>query len=130
MDRKRFEKLAEQALARLPEVFRRKLTNVAIVVEDLPPEEADRDYLLLGYFHGVPLTQKSTFQVTLPDRIVLYRQTRRSGGKSAPPCSTNWATSSAWAKTTCATYETAQGRILRLDSFSYFGPLGRRGSRS
>jgi predicted Zn-dependent protease with MMP-like domain len=74
MDRKRFERLVEQALARLPEVFRRKLSNVAIVVEDLPPEEAGRDDLLLGYFHGVPLTEKSTFQITLPDRIVLYRK--------------------------------------------------------
>lgn len=74
MDRQRFEKLVEQVLERLPEVFRRRLTNIAIIVEDFPPEEADRDDLLLGYFHGVPLTEKSTFQTALPDRIVLYQK--------------------------------------------------------
>ncbi len=74
MNPERFERLVEQALARLPKVFRRKLTNVAIIVEDLPPDEADRHDLLLGFFHGVPLTEKSTFQATLPDRIVLYRK--------------------------------------------------------
>ncbi len=74
MDRKRFEKLVEQALARLPEVFRRKLENVAIIVEDSPPPEPERDGLLLGLFHGVPLTEKSVFQPTPPDRIFLYQQ--------------------------------------------------------
>jgi predicted Zn-dependent protease with MMP-like domain len=74
MDRQRFEKLVEQALERLPEVFCRKLTNIAIIIEDLPPEDAERDDLLLGYFHGVPLTEKSTGQATLPDRIVLYQK--------------------------------------------------------
>ncbi len=81
MDRKRFEKLVEQALARLPEVFRSKLTNIAIIVEDLPPREArlpdgqaERDDLLLGLFHGVPLTDRSVFQANLPDRIFLYQK--------------------------------------------------------
>ncbi|MCJ7501788.1 MAG: metallopeptidase family protein [Acidobacteriia bacterium] len=74
MDRKRFEALAEQAQARLPELFRKKLTNVAILVEDRPPHELDRDDLLLGLFHGVPLTEKSTFVATPPDRIVLYQK--------------------------------------------------------
>jgi predicted Zn-dependent protease with MMP-like domain len=74
MDRKRFEKLVEQALARLPELFRSKLTNIAITVEDLPPREAEREDLLLGLFHGVPLTEKSTFQANLPDRIFLYQK--------------------------------------------------------
>lgn len=74
MDRMRFEKLVEQSLARLPKVFRSKLTNIAIIVEDSPPHEAERDDLLLGLFHGVPLTDKSTFQTSLPDRILLYQK--------------------------------------------------------
>lgn len=74
MDRMRFEKLVEQSLARLPELFRSKLTNIAIIVEDLPPREAERDDLLLGLFHGVPLTDKSVFQASLPDRIFLYQK--------------------------------------------------------
>jgi len=74
VDRKRFERLVEQALARLPEPFRSKLTNIAIIIEDRPPREAQRHDLLLGLFHGVPLTEKSTFQANLPDRIFLYQK--------------------------------------------------------
>ena len=74
MDRKRFEKLVEEALERLPEVFRAKLANLAIIVEDLPPREPGREGLLLGLFHGVPRTEKSSFQATPPDRIFLYQK--------------------------------------------------------
>lgn len=74
MDRKRFDRLVEQALERLPEVFRKKLTNVAIIVEDRPPRELGREDLLMGLFHGVPLTEKSTFYSTPPDRVYLYQK--------------------------------------------------------
>ncbi len=74
MERKRFDRLVEQALERLPEVFRRKLTNVAIIVEDLPPRALGRDGLLLGLFHGVPLTEKSASFATPPDRVYLYQK--------------------------------------------------------
>jgi len=74
MDRERFEKLVEQALESLPEVFQGKLTNVAIIVEDRPPRESESGSLLLGLFHGVPRTEKSVFQSTPPDRIFLYQK--------------------------------------------------------
>ncbi|MBI1940668.1 MAG: metallopeptidase family protein [Acidobacteria bacterium] len=74
MDRKRFDRLVEQALGRLPEAFRKKLTNVAIIVEDRPPRELGRDDLLMGLFHGVPLTEKSAFYATPPDRVYLYQK--------------------------------------------------------
>jgi predicted Zn-dependent protease with MMP-like domain len=74
MDRKRFDRLVEQALKRLPKVFRKKLSNVAIIVEDLPPRGVRPDGLLLGLFHGVPLTEKSTFYATPPDRVYLYQK--------------------------------------------------------
>jgi predicted Zn-dependent protease with MMP-like domain len=74
MDRTRFEELVEQALDDLPEAFREKLTNVAIMVEDLPPEEPKRGGLLLGLFHGVPRTEKSIFFSSPPDRIFLYQR--------------------------------------------------------
>ena len=63
-----------QALDRLPKTFREKLTNVAIIVEDLPPEGAERQGLLLGLFHGIPRTEKSVFSSSLPDRIFLYQR--------------------------------------------------------
>jgi len=74
MERPRFEELVEEALAALPEVFRQKLTNVAVIVEDYPPREADDNALLLGLFHGVPRTEKSVFFATPPDQIFLYQK--------------------------------------------------------
>ncbi len=73
MDRQRFEELVVEALDSLPEYFRTKLSNVAIIVEDRPPREEQREGILLGLFHGVPLTEKSTFQIAFPDRIIIYR---------------------------------------------------------
>jgi len=74
MERTKFEALVAQALDGLPRTFREKLTNVAIIVEDLPPEEAESEGLLLGLFHGIPRTEKSVFFSTPPDRIVLYQR--------------------------------------------------------
>lgn len=62
------------ALDNLPEPFRNKLTNLAIIVEDYPPPEPDRGGLLLGLFWGVPRTQKSVFSADLPDHIYLYQK--------------------------------------------------------
>lgn len=73
MDRENFEALVEQALGGLPRTFREKLTNIAIIVEDRPPEEPERG-LLLGLFHGIPRTEKSVFFSSPPDRIVLYQR--------------------------------------------------------
>ena len=74
MERGPFEKLVEQELERLPPIFRERLTNVAIIVEDTPPREPERDGLLLGLFHGIPRTEKSVFSSTPPDRIFLYQK--------------------------------------------------------
>jgi predicted Zn-dependent protease with MMP-like domain len=74
MERERFEALVAQALRGLPRTFRVKLTNVAIMVEDLPPKEAENQGLLLGLFHGIPRTEKSVFSSSPPDRIFLYQR--------------------------------------------------------
>jgi predicted Zn-dependent protease with MMP-like domain len=74
MERSRFEALVAQALDGLPRPFREKLTNVAIIVEDSPPKETEREGLLLGLFHGVPRTEKSVFFSSPPDRIFLYQR--------------------------------------------------------
>jgi predicted Zn-dependent protease with MMP-like domain len=73
MERNKFEALVAQALNGLPRTFREKLTNIAIIVEDLP-QEAESEGLLLGLFHGIPRTEKSVFFSTPPDRIVLYQR--------------------------------------------------------
>jgi predicted Zn-dependent protease with MMP-like domain len=74
MERSECEALVEQVLKRLPRAFRERLTNVAIIVEDLPPKEEEREGLLLGLFHGIPRTEKSVFVSTPPDRIFLYQR--------------------------------------------------------
>ena len=80
MTRERFEALVAEAYRSIPRGFRRRLKNVAIVVED----EATRDLLddmgleppetLFGLYQGTPLTQRGwTFGNQLPDRIVLFQ---------------------------------------------------------
>ena len=80
MTRERFAKVAEEVLDSLPQEFRSRIRNVAVLVEDWPPHQSSaqpgqRKHLLLGIFHGVPTTKKSVFDfATGPDHIVLYKK--------------------------------------------------------
>src|SRR5438093_7595421 len=74
MERSKFEALVAQALDGVPRTFVEKLTNVAIIVEVSPPDEAESEGLLLGLFHGIPRTEKSVFSRSPPDRIYLYQR--------------------------------------------------------
>ena len=51
---------------------------VAVLVEDFPPGQTLSSHpkkLLLGLFHGVPMTKKSVFDLpTGPDYVVLYQK--------------------------------------------------------
>ena len=60
MKREDFVKVAEDALDSLPEEFRSRIHNVAILVEDIPPNQSPprpghQARLLLGVLHGVKL---------------------------------------------------------------------------
>jgi predicted Zn-dependent protease with MMP-like domain len=76
MKRERFVRIVEEALDSLPEEFRSRMHNIAVLVEDLPPNQPSHPKrLLLGIFHGVPTTKKSVFDIpTGPDHIVLYQK--------------------------------------------------------
>ena len=80
MKREDFVNVAEETLDSLPEEFRSRIQNVAILVEDFPanqrpPKLGQRRRLLLGVFHGVPTTKKSIFGLPVgPDHIVLYQK--------------------------------------------------------
>ena len=81
MKREHFVKVVEETLDSLPQEFRSRIRNVAVLVEDLPPNQPSSPRagqprrLLLGVFHGVPTTKKSIFDVpTGPDHIVLYQK--------------------------------------------------------
>jgi predicted Zn-dependent protease with MMP-like domain len=74
MERSKFREIVAQALDDLPAPFRERLTNVAIIVEDLPPPSVQNQGLLLGLFHGIPRTEKSVFYSSPPDHIFLYQR--------------------------------------------------------
>ncbi len=82
MDRRSFEAVVEESLERLPEEFRSRLHNVAVLIEDqpsrallrsmgLPPRET-----LLGVYQGTPYPDRgvTTYANVLPDRIILFKR--------------------------------------------------------
>jgi predicted Zn-dependent protease with MMP-like domain len=71
MSRQRFEELVGDALDLIPEEFAKAMNNVVILVEDRDPEHPS----LLGLYHGVALTERTTnYGGVLPDRIFIYRE--------------------------------------------------------
>ena len=80
MKREHFVKEVEETLDSLPQEFRSRIRNVAVLVEDVPPHQpspqsGQQRRLLLGIFHGVPTTKKSIFDLPIgPDHIVLYQK--------------------------------------------------------
>ena len=70
--RDRFARLAEDALAAIPQRFQEQLSNAMIVVDDLPDLDAVRegeDPDLLGLYEGATVLEHG-----LPERIVLYQR--------------------------------------------------------
>jgi predicted Zn-dependent protease with MMP-like domain len=69
VDEETFGRLVEAALDSIPPQLGRLMRNVAVVVEDTSP-----DPNLLGLYHGIPLTERTTaYAGVLPDRITIYR---------------------------------------------------------
>lgn len=65
-----FEELVAAALDDLPPEISAVMDNVAIFVEDEPPDGEN----LLGLYEGVPLTERSgAYVLTTPDRITIFR---------------------------------------------------------
>jgi predicted Zn-dependent protease with MMP-like domain len=78
MEREAFAKVMQEVLDSLPEEFRDRIRNVAVLVKDYPPGQTPSSHprkLLLGLFHGIPMTKKSVFNLpTGPDYVVLYQK--------------------------------------------------------
>jgi predicted Zn-dependent protease with MMP-like domain len=75
-----FDGLVAEAFARIPLRFRRRMKNVAMMVEAEPtPQQLARGRVprggtLLGLYEGRPLTQRSVFEsFAMPDRIVIFQ---------------------------------------------------------
>jgi predicted Zn-dependent protease with MMP-like domain len=72
--------MVEEACARIPARFRRRLKNVAIMVEPEPsPAQLSRGRVprggtLLGLYEGRPLPSRSVFEpYAMPDRITIFQ---------------------------------------------------------
>jgi predicted Zn-dependent protease with MMP-like domain len=64
-----FDRLVERAMRAIPLRFRRRLKNVAFLVEPEPPSPQ-----LLGLYQGRPLPWRSVSDsFTMPDRITIYQ---------------------------------------------------------
>ncbi|UCG91181.1 MAG: metallopeptidase family protein [candidate division WOR-3 bacterium] len=71
MEREKFEKLVHEALKNLPKLFRDKLRNIDIVVEDEPVVHKS----LLGLYQGVPLKRRGFwYGNVMPDKITLFQK--------------------------------------------------------
>lgn len=67
MDRTHFETIADEEFAKVPEHFKRKIENLALLIEN------GTDGELLGLYQGIPLTERgSGYGEVLPDTITLY----------------------------------------------------------
>ena len=81
LEPEQFESLVRQAIDGLPIEYRRLLENVAIVVEDEPPQAVLDDFGLespddlLGLYSGVSRDNDSFFNAggQLPARVSIYR---------------------------------------------------------
>jgi predicted Zn-dependent protease with MMP-like domain len=74
-----FEQLVSDALDELPDDLRDLMSNVAVTVEDEPPDGRP----LLGLYQGVPWGRRGAYYSgALPDKITIYRGPieRMSGG--------------------------------------------------
>ena len=82
MKKEEFEKLIGEGFELLPEWVRKKVSNVAFLIEDEPSEELRRreglkpNETLLGFYHGVPLSERGDLYGiggVLPDTITLFQ---------------------------------------------------------
>jgi predicted Zn-dependent protease with MMP-like domain len=82
MKRDEFEKLVIDAIDNLPEQFRSKIKNLAVVIEDKPTERThralggQRDHdLILGLYEGVPLLERNhMYGMVMPDKITIFKK--------------------------------------------------------
>lgn len=81
MDKRKFEKLVEEALLDLPKEFKKLIDNLIVIVEEeAPPEVYRRTGVhpfsrILGTYSGVPFTHRGPFYGNiLPDRITIYQR--------------------------------------------------------
>jgi len=75
-----FDRMVAETYAGIPKRFRRRLKNVALMVEAEPSAaqlargRVPRGSTLLGLYEGRPLTKRSVFEpFAMPDRITIFQ---------------------------------------------------------
>src|SRR5438094_6299695 len=75
-----FDRLVAAAYARIPARFRKRMKNIAMMVEAEPSSHqlargrVPRGSTLLGLYEGRPLTVRSVFEpFAMPDRIIIFQ---------------------------------------------------------
>ncbi len=92
MTHEEFERVVLEVFEGLPELFRKSIQNVHIVVEDDVPERLGgrrgrRGSVLLGLYEGVPLTRRGVdygMAPVLPDRITLFKDNLEAFSPNEP----------------------------------------------
>lgn len=80
MNHDRFEQCMADAFGEIPEPVRKRIENVAFVIEDDPRQarrtehEIKANGTLLGLYQGIPLPDRSRYYSgALPDKITLFK---------------------------------------------------------
>lgn len=75
-----FKEIVSESLDSLPAALKNALENVVVLVEEWPSKD-QLDYCgevdhwsLLGLYEGVPKIERLNYNLTLPDRITLFRR--------------------------------------------------------
>lgn len=81
VDPETFDQWVDESVAAIPEAFRKRIVNLAIVVEEWPDAWTMRTAgithpsSLLGFYHGIPLTSRTQeYGLVPPDKISIYRR--------------------------------------------------------
>jgi predicted Zn-dependent protease with MMP-like domain len=80
MERRRFVALVRRALDTLPAPYRDWIENVDVVVERRPSAHHRRSAglrageTLFGLYEGVPLTERDSYSMVLPDKITVFQE--------------------------------------------------------
>jgi len=76
-----FEELVTEAISTLPEKFRERMENIAVVIENLPSRELLMEmkikspYGLLGLYRGIPYTRRGIwYRNVMPDKIIIFKK--------------------------------------------------------
>jgi len=81
MDDLEFEKLVGEGIDKIPEPFKKKIDNVAFIIEDEPsPEQLkqmhiDSHHMLFGLYQGISQIRRGdTYNAVLPDKITIFKK--------------------------------------------------------